>query len=290
MKLKNIFAIVVACGAALIMSVAAHAATEVKVEGAQLNEYGDLVLPVVLYTSEIDKCDEFALLRMQLGYDVNKYELDAVTSDMQYYNERGRLTPLNPSIQANDRNNNGNLEITLTNASSNYPVFDTVVEPDENGENGVYKLVICNITFFNNGEPIVEETLSDSDYPVCLEYIVDYDDANNTQYLGTEMNSFFTFNVTGDLDGNNIVGLAVSTDGGITKTPIYKYLSTTLTEDSTDYASAVTNFLVAFDAASDSIVDITVYGLKDGYDENAEGAYIELGNLGRENFLIQDFE
>lgn len=269
MKFKNILALAVACGAALVMSVAAHAATEVKVEGATTDEYG-AVVPIVLNTTDIDKLSQVSCYEIVLNYDNSVWKYDSY-NDPNTYGTRnpqpmGDITT-NPAV-----NNDGTVELVFTCSGANG--FPTVTD-------GKLTLIEVYLAPVDSTIPSV----TDTDFSIGVNYVADYDQGNNTAYFGTDMNSFFTFDVTGDLDGNEIVALAASTDGGVTKQPLEKYVSTDWTEG-TEYASATTKFLVAVknEQGIDSTANIIIYG------EKADGTYVPLTAYDQSDFAVQTFK
>lgn len=273
MKLKNVLALGVACGAAIIMSVAAHAATEVKVSGASMDEYG-AVIPVVINTTDGELMDQVSAYGITLNYDVNvwTYDGDSQVEDNATYTQRGQSKPMGMLVTNSANNDDGTVEVSYACGGGN-----GFASPDENGQIALFTVYLSP----RNGFPA---TISDNDFSVGVYMVSDYDGGNNTAYWGTDMTSFFTFDVTGDLDGNEIVALAASTDGGVTKQPLDKYVSTTWT-DGTEYADASTKFLVAFNNTqnADTITDVTIYG------EKEDGTYIPLTSYDQNDFLIQSF-
>ena len=91
MKLKNILSLTVACGAALMMTVAANAATEVKVSGASVDEYG-AVVPVVVNTTDGELMDNVEAYSMELQYDNSRWEYAGINDDATY-SFRGQTNP-----------------------------------------------------------------------------------------------------------------------------------------------------------------------------------------------------
>lgn len=271
MKLKNVLALVVACGAALMMSVAAHAASEVKVQGATVDEYG-ATLPVVLNTTDTDKSSNISCWDIVIKYDADVWQYDGY-NDPNTYEKRGQTYQLG-TVYTNDANNNdGTIEMTYSCIGANgYPQVT----------DGKFTLVEIYLAPKND----TVSSVNDSDFSIGVAFLEDEDVTDGVEsFPGGEMNSFFTFDVTGNLDGNEIVGLAASTDGGATKQALTKYVSTTLTSDSTDYASATTKFLVAVNntQGADGVTDVTIFGLKE------DGTYVSLSSLDQNDFLVQTF-
>lgn len=269
MKLKNILALAVACGAALVMSVVAHAATEVKVEGATTDEYG-AVVPIVLNTTDTDKLSQVSCYEIVLNYDNTVWQYDSY-NDPNTYGTRnpqpmGDITT-NPAV-----NNDGTVELVFTCSGANG--FPTVTD-------GKLTLIEVYLAPIGNTIPAV----TDTDFSIGVNYVADYDGGNNTAYWGTDMRSYFTFDVTGDLGGNEVIALAASTDGGVTKQPLEYYVSTDWAEG-TEYADATTKFLVAVknNQGTDSTANITIYG------EKADGTYIPLTAYDQSDFAVQTFE
>lgn len=270
MKLKNIFALTVACGAALIMSVAAHAATEVKVSGASMDEYG-AVLPVVINTTDGELMDEVSAYEITVNYDPNVWSYDSAVDDATY-TSRGQKYPMGSMVTNPANNNDGTVEIVYSCGGGN-----GFAAPDANGQ-----IALC--TVYLTPKDSSTTTLKDSDFSVGVKYVADYDGSNNTSYMGTDMRSFFTFDVTGDLGGNEIVALGASTDGGVTIQPLEYYVSTDWNEGMA-YADATTKFLVAVNntKGTTDVADVTIYG------ELADGSYIPLASHSKNDFLVQSF-
>lgn len=273
MKLKNILALAVACGAALMMSVAAHAATEVKVQGATTDEYG-AVVPVVINTTDVN-FDELCTVQMRLRFDSTKWSYYQTTNNASIVDKRGNEVVVGTVNAAETAT--GEVTIIYTN--------DMGVGAPAPDENGIIKL--CTVTFDAATTPV--PTVTDDEFSTGVYLLEDYNTGggdNNFVMKGEEMDSFFTFDVTGNLDGNEIIGLAASIDGGATKQALTKYVSTTLTSDSTDYASATTKFLVAVNNTTDAVAktDVTIYGLKE------DGTYVPLTSLDQNDFLVQTFK
>lgn len=278
MKLKNVLAFAVACGATLVMSVAAHAATEVKVQGATMDEYG-AVVPVVVNTTDGEVMDEVSAYGLTLNYDTSvwTYDDNSQVEDNATYTVRGQQKPLGSLVTNPANNADGTVEISYACGGAN-----GFAGPDENGTIALFTVYLSPI-----GD--MPATISDNDFSVGVNYVADYDGSKNTAYWGTDMNSFFTFDVTGDLGGNRVVALAASTDGGATMQPLTKYVSTDWTEG-TDYTAATTKFLVAVNntvvadsVGKDAIADITIYG------EKEDGTYVPLTTYDQNNFQVQTF-
>lgn len=273
MKLKSVLSLAIACGMTLAMSVMAHAASEVKVSGATVDEYG-ATLPVVLNTTDTGKSDNVSTYDITVKYDSSVWQYDGY-NDPNTYTKRGQTYQLG-TVYTNDANNqNGEIHMTYSCIGANgYPVITDG------------KLTLVEVYLTPKTGVTVSE-IKDSSFSVGVNFIEDEDVTDGVEsYPGSEMNSYFTFDVTGDLDGNEIVGLAASTDGGATKQDLDKYVSTTLTKDSTDYASATTKFLVsvANTQGADAVTDITIYGKLE------DGTYIPLSSLDQKDFLVQTFE
>ena len=269
MKLKNILALGVACGAALMLSVAAYAATEVKAEGVTTDEYG-AVVPIVLNTTDTDKLSQVSCYEIVLNYDNTVWQYDGY-NDPNTYGTRnpqqlGTVTT-NPAV-----NNDGTVELVFTCSGANG--FPTVTDG---------KLTLVEVYLAPIGDTI--PAVTDTDFSIGVNYVADYDGGSNTAYWGTDMNSFFTFDVTGDLGGNLIVALAASTDGGVTKQPLDKFVSTTWNEG-TNYEDATTKFLVAVENTQgvNANTDITIYG------EKEDGTYVPLTSYDQSDFVVQTFE
>lgn len=273
MKLKNILALAVACGAALIMSVAAHAATEVKVQGATTDAYGCTV-PIVLNTTDVN-IDELCGAQIYLYYDASKWSYYQIANDASITDRRGNKTSVG-SVAAGVITD-GKLSIVYTNDMS-----VGAPAPDANGN-----IALCTVTF--DTVPSTVPAVSDTEFTIGVKELEDYNTGGgleNNYYLGeNDLTSFFTFDVTGDLGGNEVVALAASTDGGVTMQPLEYYVSTDWT-DGTEYASATTKFLVAVKNTQGTagFADITIYG------EKADGTYVPLTTYDQSNFLVQTFK
>lgn len=260
MKLKTILGMAVAACATLVMSMAVSAATDIKAVGAAYDSSSDTVIvPIVVSTTEMNNLASYDL---RMYYDTDKYEYVGIYDDLKvnsrkYYGAFGT---------ADQNNTNGVINWNWYITTTTFPT------PDENGE-----MLIAEAEFTLKD---ASATVSDSDFTFGVKTL------SNQGELDYDMNSYFTFDVTGDLDGNEIVGLAASTDGGVTKQDLDKYVSTTLTEDSTDYASATTKFLVsvANTQGADAVTDITIYGKLE------DGTYIPLSSLDQKDFLVQTFK
>lgn len=273
MKLKNIFALAVACGAALVMSVATYAATEVKAEGAARDEYG-ITVPVVINTTDVEKLNELSAVQMVLTYDSDLWTYYSTTNDAYIMDRRGQKQ-LVGSVAANVVTPGEVIIVYTCDGSVGFAA------PDDNG-----KIPVCTVTF--DATASSPDTVSDNDFTAEVTLIEDYNEGggeNNIVIRSDELNSFFTFDVTGDLGGNEVVALAASTDNGVTKQSL-EYYTTTDWTDGMDYADATTTFLVAVDnlQGNDAVTDITIYG------ELEDGSYIPLSSLDKSDFLVQDFE
>lgn len=271
MKLKNIVAFAVACGAALIMSVATYAATEVKVQGATTDEYG-AVVPVVLNTTDTTQTGNIASWDLDIKYDSSVWQYDSY-EDPNTYTSRGK-TYTKGTVFTNTANNNaGNIKMTYSCTGANG--YTNVVD-------GSATLVIIYLSPIDSTIPDV----TDNDFSVVVNIMDDEDATTGEQaYPASEMKSFFKFDVTGDLGGNEIVGLAASVDGGATMQELTKYASTTLTEADTDYTQATTTFVVSVNntKGATGIVDVTIYGIK------ADGTYVPLTSYDQADFQVQNF-
>ena len=272
MKLKNILALAVACGAALVMSVAAHAASEVKVQGATTDDYGCTV-PIVLHTTD-ENIDELCGAQIFLYYDASKWSYYQIANDAFIVDRRGNKTTVG-SVAAGVMGE-GRLSIVYTNDMS-----VGAPAPDENGN-----ITLCTVTF--DTVPSVVPDVSDTEFTVGVKELEDYNTGGgleNNYYLGeNDLTSFFTFDVTGDLGGNEIVSLWASVDGGDLQ-PLEYYVSTDWTEG-TAYSEATTKFLVAVKNTKGTAgkADITIYG------QTADGTNVPLTAYDQSGFLVQSFK
>lgn len=271
MKLKNVFALAMACGAALMMSVVAHAATEVKVSGAYMDEYG-AVLPVVVNTTDGELLDQVSAYEIVVNYDVNAWFFDSAVDDATY-TSRGQKYPMGSMLTNPAINNDGTVEIVYACGGGN-----GFASPDENGQ-----IALC--TVYLTPKDSNKTTVEDTEFSVSVKYVADYDGGNNTGFEGTAMKSFFTFDVTGDLGGNEVVALGASTDGGATIQPLEYYASTNWTEGMA-YAEATTKFVVALNntTGTTAVADVIIYG------QLADGKYIPLAEHSKNDFLVQSFK
>lgn len=263
MKLKTILGIAVASCAAMIMSVATYAATDVKAGNITVTEKA-VTVPIEVTSTDLAK--GLRGYQIQINYDSSKFTAKKATDLLKYQDDFGdEVTYGSMSCNPAYGTNKAQIVWYINNADNLQPIIK-----DGN------TLTIANIMFTNNTG--VSE-VSSNEFTFSVVTLADMDSVDVTR------NSIFQFDVTGNLGGNEIVGLAASTDGGATKQELTKYLSTTLTEDSTDYASATTKFLVAVDntQGTNAVTDITIYGKLE------DGTYIPLSEYDQKDFLVQTF-
>lgn len=269
MKLKNILALAVGCSTALMMTVFTYAATEVKVENAYVEDGVGATLPVVLNTTETEITGKVATYELSVIYDSNLWTYDGYNDPNTYGSGRnekpmGTVTT-NPAI-----NNDGSVELVFTCSGANgYP---TITDG---------KLTLVEVYLApkdSNNMPAI----TDNDFSVKVKYVDDENTKDGNAFDGSVMKSFFTFDVTGNLGGNEIVALGASTDGGVTIQPLEYYVSTDWTEGMA-YADATTKFLVAVNntKGTTDVADVTIYG------ELADGSYIPLASCNKNDFLVQ---
>lgn len=273
MRLKNALAMVAGLGAALVMSVATYAASEVKVENVVIDEYG-ATLPVVLNTTDEGKSDKVASWDITIKYDSSVWSYDGY-NDPNTYTKRGVTSPLGTVFDSPAASQDGSIHMTYSCTGANgYP---TIVDG---------KLTLIEIYLIPLGDTPAE--VKDTDFNIYVNLVDDENAHDSDTYNGSIMKSFFKLDVTGDLGGNAVVGLAASVDGGVTKQPLNYYSSTTYT-DGMEYADATTTFVVSVNntkdaAGSASIADVTIYGVLE------DGTYVPLTSYDQTNFLIQKFK
>lgn len=263
MKLKTILGIAIASCAAMIMSVATYAATDVKAGDLTVTEKA-VTVPIEISSTDLAK--GLRAFTIQVNYDSTKLTPRKVTDLMQYEDDFGDMVNYGTIGQnLNIATNKAQITWYINNADNKQPII-------KDGDT----LTIANMMFVNKSG---STDITSNDFTFTIVTLADMAETR------LSCNSLFTFDVTGDLDGNEIVGLAASTDGGVTKQELTKYLSTTLTEDSIDYASATTKFLVAVDntQGANAVTDITIYGKLE------DGTYIPLSSLDQKDFLVQTF-
>lgn len=273
MKLKNIFALAIACGAALVMSVAAHAATEVKAQGVTTDEYG-VTVPIVINTTDFENINELSAVQMTLKYDSNVWDYYQTTNDASVVDRRGNKV-LVGSVAANVVTPGEVIIVYVCDGSNGFATTD---------ENGT--IPVCTVTFDKKGN--IPDSISDNDFSTNVVLVEDYNEGggpNNYVIRTDEFKSFFTFDVTGDLGGNEVVALGASTDGGATIQPLDKYASTTWT-DGMAYAEATTKFVVALNntTGTTAVADVIIYG------QLEDGTYIPLAEHNKNGFLVQSFK
>lgn len=265
MKLKTILGIVATACATLIMSMAVSAATDVKAEGIYENSAGTyIIVPIVITTTDMNNLSGYDIT---VNYDNSKYTYARLVDSLTYTNEWDETT--NYGALGTDNNSNSDGTVTfnwfMNNSDLKFPV------PDKNN-----KIKLAEIWFK------AIDNYSENDFTVT-----EIGNQNEDKWSGAlgNINSFFTFDVTGNLGGNEVVALAASTDNGITKQPL-EYYTNTNWEEGMDYAAATTTFLVAVDntQGTDDVTDITIYG------ELEDGSYIPLSSFDQSDFLVQDFK
>lgn len=263
MKLKTILGIAVASCAAMIMSVATYAATDVKAGNITVTEKA-VTVPIEVTSTDLAK--GLRGYQIQINYDSSKFTAKKATDLLKYQDDFGdEVTYGSMSCNPAYGTNKAQIVWYINNADNLQPIIK-----DGN------TLTIANIMFTNDTG--VSE-VSSNEFTFSVVTLADMDSVDVTR------SSIFQFDVTGDLGGNKVVGLAASTDGGATKQTIDKYLTTTWT-DGTDYANATTKFLVAVEntQGTNAVTDITIYGKLEN------GNYIPLSTYDQKDFLVQTFE
>lgn len=263
MKLKTILGIAVASCAAMIMSVATYAATDVKAGSVTAT---DKVVTVPIEITSTDLARGLGAYTIQVNYDNTELTPGKVTDLLTYTDVFG------DSVNYGSMAANVNYTDTKVQFNWYWNNSDNEQVVIENGDT----VQIANVMFKNNTG---KTDFTSNDFKVSVITLADWDETR------LSCDSIFQFDVTGDLGGNKVVGLAASTDGGVTKQELTKYVSTTFTGDSTDYASATTKFLVAVDntQGTNAVTDITIYGKLE------DGTYIPLSAYDQKDFLVQTF-
>lgn len=265
MKLKTILGMAIAACATLVMSMAASAATDIK--AGEISKNGNyVVVPIVIQSTDIEMLSNYQLT---FNYDTSKYTYARLKDSLVYTDDFGDTANYGSMTTNNANNGDGTIEFVWFNSGTVFPA------PDENNN-----IKIAEAWFSSTASEY-----SSSDFSVTVTKISDGLANNETHYNSTNMKSFFTFDVTGDLGGNEIVALGASTDGGATIQPLEYYVSTDWTEGMA-YADATTKFLVALNntKGTTDVADVTIYG------ELADGTYIPLANHSKNNFLVQTFK
>lgn len=256
----------VAACATLVMSIAVSAATDIKAENIYAHSSGRyIVVPIVVNTTDMDNLASYDLT---VNYDNSKYTYARLVDALTYENDWFETTNYGSMATNNDANSDGSVEFNwyMNNADKKFPV------PDENG-----KIKVAEV-WFN-----AVDDYSENDFSVTVKML-----SNQSEYEWSgkagNMNSYFTFDVTGDLGGNEVVALGASTNGGIDIQPL-EYYTTTDWAEGKDYADATTTFLVAVDntQGATDVTDITIYG------ELEDGSYVPLSSLDQSDFLVQTF-
>lgn len=260
MKLKTILGIAAAACATLVMSVAACAATDVK-PGTITKAGNYIVVPVEITSTDLDN---FGAYTIQVKYDTGKFTPVRVVDTLTYVDPIFGETTNFGSLSANVNYDPGVVQFNwfVNNGDAVYP------QPNE----GTIKL--ANVYFSTS-----ETEYSSKDFPLVIVTLCDKDEVD------FEVKSYFTFDVTGDLGGKEVVALGASTDGGITIQPL-NYYSTTNWTEGMDYADATTTFVVSVENTRGLVdfTDVTIYG------ELADGAYIPLSAHDQSKFLVQTFK
>ncbi|MCD8215616.1 MAG: hypothetical protein LUC97_08265 [Clostridiales bacterium] len=260
MKIKKIVGFAIALGAALVMSVAVNAATEIKA-GDVSEVSGYIAVPIELSSTELSALYGYEII---INYDSTYYSPYTAVDGLTYSTLFGTSSygSMTPNLAFGD--NQAYLNWYVTGASYPNPTAGTVT---------------LATVYFSLSD--TTHTPSSNDFTINR---IRLSDTTETQFYCT---SYFTFDVTGDLGGNKVVALYASTDGGSTKQKLEYYTSTDW-EDGTEYAEATTSFLVAVENETDtsgaSVVDITIYG------ELEDGTYVALGDYTQEGFLVQTFK
>ncbi|MCD8159558.1 MAG: hypothetical protein LUD77_11980 [Clostridiales bacterium] len=268
MKLKSILAFCFGCALAMAVSVAAYAATEVKVEGAYIDEEGYVNLPVVVNST--DATYQITSYEITVNYDATKYTYDTVV-DKATYTSHGTTSTMGTLVP--NENTAGVIEIAYACGGGNG--FPTVTDGT------VTLLCLTYLAPVDN----TQTEVSDSEFSVTVNFIEDFSTSTAVKIYGTSMKSYFTFDVTGDLGGNKVVALYASTDDGVTKQQLKYYTTTDYDSTTMEYADATTTFLVAVenDQRATAAVDITIYG------QLEDGTYVLLGDYTQSDFLVQTF-
>ncbi len=265
MKLKTILGVAIAGCAALIMSVSAYAATDIKAGNITAT---DTVVTVPIEFTSTDLEKGIGAFSFQIYYDNTKLTPGKVVDLMTYTDDFG------------DEVNIGSIGYNLNYAEDKVSVSWYINNADAynvspkitNGDT----YTVANVLFkYANGST----EITSNDFTITNVVLGDMYDTR------LSCNTIFQFDVTGDLGGNEVVALAASTDGGVTKQPLNYYLSTNW-EEGTEYANATTKFLVAINNTTGAVdyANITIYG------EKADGTYVPLADYDQSNLLVQTFK
>ncbi len=270
MKLKSFLAVAVTCSAVMLMSVVSHAATQIKVEGAKINSNSTgIEVPIVLETTDTDKIKSFCGAMIRVHFDNTKWKYSRTSNDVVIYYDDGGSEAAG-SVAANEATP-GVVSVAFT-----YDTGNGDVVPDENG-----KIKICTLRFTKEASLSEMPSVSDSDFDIGIERIESYNPGggnNNYVLKGTEMKSFFKFDVTGDLGRNAIESIGVQVDGVDGVQELNECYSTTYT-DGTDYANETTTFVVNVNTASKQTKGITIYGKKSDGDWMPLSEYIPMDDV-----------
>lgn len=254
MKLKNIFGVAVFVCATLFMTMAVSAATNLRI-GEISNTSTRTVVPVYLESTDIESLFSYDF---EIHFDTTKYEFKAVSDPLKYFDEDAE-DDVNYGSQNYNIMSEGNLRI-------NWYVTANVM-PQEDPNTGLMSIHIADVKF------ALTDEYDPKDFDFNIITVGEYIDMTSHPDI-TQFNSFFTFDVTGNLGGTEIDAVGVSTDGGQNITELDKYFSTDLTSDAVAFDTATTKFLVAFNnpASGNEVKEVTVYGKKVD-----DGTWIPLG-------------
>lgn len=254
MKLKTILGVLFAAVATFAMSVAVSAATDVKV-GDYGSEDGFTYVPIEIQSTDIDAVGSYDII---VTYDANKYTDFYDVIDLLTYT-KGRNEKYIGSMNYADTPGRVHIVWAYNN-------------PDD-----------ASATLVDGKIPIVEldfdaeiADINPSDFTITVGEI--NDEAEKKWFA----NSYFKFDVAGDLGGNEVVAVYAAINGENPQ-PLEYYYDTDFFNEGVEMDKATTTFVVNINNTKGAAetVDIEIYG------ETEDGTKVPLTYL--EDFKIQNF-
>jgi hypothetical protein len=266
MKLNKIVLGVMSFAAAVVASVNVFAATDIKTTGTAYDG-DDLIVPVIVTTTDTTKeGKKVSTYALAITYDTTRWTFSDY-DDPNTYGSGSRKKTMG-TVTYNDLGGKILLGYSCNGLNGNPTITDGEVE-------------LVDLIF----TPVVAGTEPKaSDFVIGIDYVDDENVKDGVNIFdNADFKSYFEFEVSG-LE-QRIVGLYVSTDGGVTKQELTKYTSVVLNSDDETVADSA-KFVVSVNNTQkvSKTTDITVYG------ETEDGQYVPLTSYDQNDFMVQTFE
>ncbi len=281
MKIKKLLGFIIGLGAVLVMTASVYAANDVRIGEITPSSVAQnkIIVPIVFVTNE-SSLSEVGSFQFEIDYD------NTVWSAVSY-SDPHMHTVTDEASGAQITEYFGTPEANVVATNGNISTYRYAYAC--NGSRGGYPTVknnelILTKLIFTSASSTLPENISPKDFVLTASFIDDTDNQNGKAVDTDDIKSYFELNITGDLGGHEITELyAVIGGDGTNYQRIDKYFSTTLSNDSTDYTSAETKFIVNVNNNTENgaVTDVAIYG------KDKNGTMVPLTEYNQKDFVVQ---